>query len=127
MVALGSDVFYHRGTLILDQIGLSDTTFVSASGDRGRIAFGEGATGPTGRIILWHAEDEGISNEVSVVDLVGNASDRINGVALNRDGSLGVARGDRGAFFFTPDLQMVGSFAEGLETGGAGAALPPDH
>src|SRR5699024_1241287 len=62
----GSDIFWTSGTWLPEEIGFSDTTFVSASGDGGRIAFGEGATGPTGRIILWHAEDGGISHEVAI-------------------------------------------------------------
>lgn len=127
MVAHGSDIYFRRGVWIQDRIGFSDTTFVSASGDRGRIAFGEGATAPTGRIILWNAADEGVSNEVSVADLISNASERVTGVALNQNGSLGMARGQEAAYYFTPDLRLQGMFSEGLQDGGAGAALHPGH
>lgn len=123
----GSDIFHHAGTWIRDRIGMSDTTYVSASGDRGRIAFGEGATAPTGRIVLWNAEDASISNEVSVADLVGNASERVTGVDLNLNGSLGVARGRDAAYFFTNNLRLEGMFADGLQGGGVGAALHPYH
>ena len=58
-------------------------------------------------------------------DLINNAAERVTGLGLNRDGSLGVARGDRAAYFFTPELRLQGHFD--LESGGAGAALHPDH
>ncbi|MBI4408367.1 MAG: hypothetical protein HY561_01585 [Gemmatimonadetes bacterium] len=118
--------YSRRGKWNVDEIGMSDTTFVSASGDRGVVAFGEGATAPTGRIILWDAARASVSDEVNVQDLIGNASERVVGVGLNVDGSLGVARGE-GAYFFSPDLRLQGIFTEGLGTGGAGAALHPLH
>lgn len=110
----------------LDAIGLSDTTFVAASGDRGRIVFGEGAAEPAGRIMVWRAEDASVSNAIQVTDLIHNEPARIVGVDLNHDGKLGIARGQAGAYFFDEDLRLQGRFVEEM-AGGAGAALHPEH
>jgi DNA-binding beta-propeller fold protein YncE len=123
--SMGSDVFYSAGSWIPESIGLSDTTFVAASGDGGWVAFGEGASAPTGRIVLWEAGLGAISNHIQVADLVHNASERVHGVGLNLNGSLGVARGELAAYFFTPDMRLQGEFA--LDPGGAGAAMHPLH
>jgi hypothetical protein len=108
-----------------DAIGMSDTTFVSASTDRRRIVFGEGAAN-TGRIIMWHAEAQRASNPIEVVDLIHNEPARITGIDLNGDGRLGVARGEAGAYFFSEDLRLYGRAVEGVG-GGAGAAIHPTH
>jgi len=133
----GSDVFSSRGGWVLEEVGLSDTTFLAASGNREHIAFGEGATAPTGRIIIWNAEEAGgfgsLSAPTEVADIVSNAAEVVNGVGLNEDGSLGVARGQLGAYFFTGgndpvgDLRLQGVFQEGLQDGGAGATFHPQH
>lgn len=111
----------------VDAIGLSDTTFVAASGDGRWIAFGEGATAPTGRVMLWNAALRRLSSVVNISDLVGNASERVLGVALNQNGSLGVARGQQAAYFFTNDLRKQGEFKEGLVGGAGGVTLYPGH
>jgi hypothetical protein len=121
----GGAIYARSGRWDLSRIALSDTTFVAASADRRWIAFGEGAKSPTGRILLWNAMAGTVSNAVAVTDLVNNASERVNGLGLNRDGSLGVARGQRGAYFFNAELRLQGVFQQGLEAGGAGAALHP--
>lgn len=120
-------IVYKPGRWVLERVGMSDTTFVSAAGDRGRIAFGEGATNPTGRIILWDAARAGVSHEVAVADLVDNASERVLGVGLNQNGTVGVARGSRRAYFFNQDLRQLGEFDEDLGTQSAGAALHWAH
>ncbi|MEN8374666.1 MAG: hypothetical protein ABFS34_04395 [Gemmatimonadota bacterium] len=135
--AAGSDVFSARGAWVLDEVGLSDTTFMAASGNRRHIAFGEGAADPTGRIIIWNAEGGGgfgsLSAPTEVADILSNASEVVNGIGLNADGSLGVARGKLGAYFFTGgndpvgDLRLQGIFQEGLQDGGAGATFHPLH
>lgn len=124
---MGSDVEAYPGKWIIEGFAMSDTTFVTASGDRGWIAFGEGATAPTGRIILWNAANRGISNGISVLDLVNNASARVTGIGLNRNGSLGVARGQDTVYTFTNDLRLQGKFGSGMTGGGAGAALHPEQ
>lgn len=137
LLAKGSDVFVVRGQWIPDLVGLSDTTFVSGSGNRRHVAFGEGGVDPHGRIVLWHAAGPGgqgaLSPATSVADIVSNASERVNGVGLNQAGDLGVARGQNGAYFFTGgddpvgDLRLQGFFESGLQNGGAGATFHPQH
>src|SRR5690606_191815 len=104
--AQGSDVFARRGTWNIEGLSMSDTTFLAASGDRGWVAFGEGATAPTGRIIMWNAATRSTSSDISIIDLISNASERVLGLGLNRNGTLGVARGRQAVYFFTPDLRL---------------------
>ncbi|UCC73392.1 MAG: hypothetical protein JSV86_02160 [Gemmatimonadota bacterium] len=118
--------------LDIASIGLTDTTLVAASGDREYVAFGEGDTpGRAGRVMLYRSADGSISNGLQVTDLVGNAEEKVFGLAMNRDGSLGVVRGTI-AFFFGPDpsgqnvLRMLGT-NDRINPDGAGAALHPDN
>jgi len=113
------------GEWIIESVGLSDTTFISASGDGRIVAIGEGATAPTGRILLWDAQQQDISDNIDVVDLVGNASERVLGVDMNADGTLGAARGIFAVYFFDEELRLQGTAP--LEDGGAGVALHPLH
>ena len=108
-----------------ESIGLSDTTFVSASGDGTKVAIGEGATGPTGRVMMYDAATQEISGIIPVEDLVQNAAERVLGVAMNHDGTMGVARGQLAVYFFTPDLRLQGGV--NVSQGGAGVALHPYH
>jgi hypothetical protein len=126
MLAAGSDLRWGFGHWDRDRIGLSDTTFVAISGDRQWVAFGEGGRANVGRIDFWHAGSQSLSYEVSVADIVSNASESIRGLDLNRDGTLGTARG-AASYFFTTDLRLQGSFIDGLEQGGTGAVLHPRH
>ena len=66
-----------------------------------------------------------VSKTVTVLDLVDNAAELVKGIGLNGNGTLGVARGQSTAYFFSPDLRLLGEFA--VSEGGAGAALHPDH
>ncbi|NIR46539.1 MAG: hypothetical protein GWN99_19015 [Gemmatimonadetes bacterium] len=119
--------------LSVPSIGLQDTTFVAASGDREFIAFGEGDTpGRAGRIILYRSATQSITNSLQVSDLPGNAEQVVFGLALNNDGSIGVARGTF-AYFFGPDqpggpnvLRLLG-INENISPEGTGAALHPDQ
>jgi hypothetical protein len=119
--------------LDIPSIALQDTTFLAASGDREYIAFGEGDTPDrAGRIILYRSADTTITNSLLVSDLPGNAEQQVRGLALNRDGSLGVARGTH-AYFFGPDypggpnvLRLLGQ-NEDINDSGTGAALHPDN
>jgi len=115
------------GSWNVPSVGLSDTTFIAASGDGSVIAIGEGATAQTGRIFLWRANPSApsVSSYVSVIDLVGNASERVLGVDMNEDGTMGVGRGMFEAYFFDADLRLQGTTV--LESGGAGVALHPLH
>lgn len=107
--------------LDLNELGLSDTTFVGVSGDHRTVAFGEGAR-ETGRVVLLQQDGNELLGQVS--DLVANASERVIGLALNRDGTLGAARGQE-AYFFTPDLRLQGKAPTGAPTGGL--AFAPTH
>jgi hypothetical protein len=127
IAALGSDVLAFVGSWDDNHVGLSDTTFVSASGNRNRIAFGEGATGPTGRIVIWSARDSAVSAAINVVDLIHNASERVLGVSLNKDGTMGVARGTLQAYYFDQDLRLQGQFGDQISGGKGGAAFHPHH
>jgi hypothetical protein len=121
----GSDIRWAPGRFDMTLVGLSDTTYVAASADRTRVAFGEGAVGG-GRIFLWNSPTASISNEISVSDLVSNASERIFGVDLNSDGTLGAARGSQAAYYFRDDLRLQGHSSTAAGTG-SGAALHPEH
>lgn len=124
-----------NGAWDLAGVGLSDTTFVAASGDGSMVAIGEGATSPFGRVIVYRAptapaapEDHVgvVSSVIDVVDLFNNAAERVLGVALNEDATFGVARGIAAVSFFTPDdLRLQGTVA--VDEGGAGVALHPLH
>ncbi|MEX0892050.1 MAG: hypothetical protein WEB88_07750 [Gemmatimonadota bacterium] len=134
--AKGSDVAWVAGAgWNIDAYALSDTTFVAASGDRNTIAFGEGASDPTGRIILCCDVSFGVggfiqfgvSDQVAVQDLINNASERVLGLGLNQDGLLGVARGSDNVYYFDEELRLQGQFTSGIAGGGGGAALHPLH
>jgi hypothetical protein len=118
-------VYFRRGTWNIDGAAWADTTFVAASGDRRRIAFGEGGREHNGRIVLWDAATATISYATSVADLIHNASERVLGIGLNHDGTIGIARGQQAAYYFSPDLRLQGMFNGDLGHGGAGATLHP--
>jgi hypothetical protein len=122
--AQGSDVVAYMGARwrLPESVELSDTTFVAVSGDRRWVAFGEGIRTPGGRVVMWSAEGARLSQVEDIADLVNNTSDMLTGIDLNGNGSLGVARGSRGAYFFGPDLRLQGS---ATQSPGTGAALLP--
>jgi hypothetical protein len=121
--ALGSDAVAVAGRFSVPNLGFTDTTFVGVSGDRRWAVFGEGRAA-VGRIIMYDAAQDRISDVVRVTDLVTNAAERVRGIGLNYDGTLGVARGNN-AYFFTTDLRLQGVAT--LPVGGAGAVLHPLH
>lgn len=97
----------------IDDAGLTDTTFVAASGDRNWIAFGAGHTAGAGNIFM--ASTSGFSSPpLSQVDLTNNASDHINGLALDSTGLTVGAHGDE-SFFASVDvpfhLRLQGKYA----------------
>ena len=55
-------------------LGLTDTTFVAAGGDRRWIAFGEGNSGGAGRIMMAADPGDFFSPGTSVRDLTNNAA-----------------------------------------------------
>ncbi len=123
-----SDIwFVEKGQWEFERLALRDTTFVVASGDREWVAFGEGGTDDdeAGRITLWNSDWAGIHSRLLVSDLVNNASERVTGLDLNYDGSLGSASGDGASYFWSTDLRLQGSVTKTVP-GGAGAVLHPN-
>lgn len=96
-----TDVSFVHGVEI-DDAGLTDTTFVAASGDRKWVAFGAGHTAGAGMIFM--ASSSGfMSSPLSQVDLTNNASEHINGLALDSTGLTVGAHGDE-SFFASVDV-----------------------
>jgi hypothetical protein len=100
----------------IKEVGFADTTFVAASVDRRFVAVGEGAR-DNARIPMFEALGDSLVLRGDVRDLIANSAERVIGLGLNRDGSLGVARGNE-AYYFTPDLRRQGAVASGSPTGG---------
>lgn len=110
----------------IERLALRDTTFVAASGNREWVAFGEGGTDShvPGRITLWNSPTARIHSRLLVADLVNNASERVTGLDLNFDGSLGSASGEAASYYWSTDLRLQGSVTKDVP-GGAGAVLHP--
>ena len=98
---------------------------VAASDDREWIAFGADA----GPIVLWDVSASRIHRRLLTADLISNASERVTGLALNGDGSLGAARGQLGSYYWNTSLRLLGStrFNAEQQATAAGVALHPDH
>lgn len=120
-----SDIRWANGTWRLERLSFEDTTFVAASKDREWIAFGANV----GPIVLWDASASQIHRRLLTADLLNNASERVTGLALNRDGSLGTASGQFGSYYWNTGLRLLGSTRlDGEQDGStAGVALHPDH
>jgi hypothetical protein len=127
----GSDLEVFSGTWDLPAVGMGDTTYVAISANKLWVAFGEGAKSPFGRVFLCCTITDGIPrriglvNEIGVQDLVNNAAERVFGLSLNNDGTLGAARGSSAAYFFNRDLRLQGEFRSGMAGGAGGVALHP--
>jgi hypothetical protein len=85
------------GNLDEASLGLTDTTYATASGDGRWIAFGEGNRAPYARAMLLRDEDplsnsyQYASPSLNIADLINNASDQVFGIALDKTGkTLGV-------------------------------------
>jgi hypothetical protein len=104
-------------------VGFADTTFVAASTDRRFIAVGEGVR-ENARIPMFEAVGDSLVLRGDVRDLISNTAERVIGLGINRDGSLGVARGDQ-SYFFTERLRLQGTVLSGSPTGGV--AMHPEN
>ena len=114
--------------LDVKSLGLQDTTFVAAGGDRQWIAFGEGHTQGAGRIMMVQNPGNFFSPALNVVDLMHNASQPVNGLALNRNSSQAAAHGGQSYFFETSPtlhLRLQGMYSTFSQ--GAGIAYHPDN
>jgi hypothetical protein len=89
--------------LDLASLALTDTTFVTTSGDRSWIAFGESHTkGGVGRVMMVNdpsgATPGFFSPSIPVQDLLNNASESVSGIALDATGQTMAARGANSYF-----------------------------
>jgi len=96
----GSDVSFVQGVDV-SNVGTSDTTYVAISGDRRWIAFGEGGSAATGTIMM--STTGFFSPPITQVDLTNNASERVNGLALDSTGTTMAAHGGE-SFFAAVDV-----------------------
>lgn len=112
----------------IESLGLTDTTFVAAGGDRRWIGFGEGNTAGAGRVMMINDATGFFSAGVQVRDLIGNASEPVSGLAINADSRLTAARGQE-AYFFSVEspyhLRLEGKVATYPK--GAGIAFHPQN
>lgn len=131
LVGQGSDAYIVVGARWnIPSLGFQDTTYVSASGDGGWIAVGEGSRAPIGRVLMYGArpnEVTALSGIVPVANLFVNSSEEVRGVGMNYDGTLGVVRGRGEVSFFSPDLIRQGGAMIPLGESGSGAATHPLH
>jgi hypothetical protein len=104
---------------------VADPVHVEASGDRRFVLFGEGAPGRISRVVLWSVANPSLTRVEDIRDMLNNSSDRINAFALNHDGTLGVARGEQGVYFFDNRLRLQGTGSGQGLAGGAGIAFIP--
>jgi hypothetical protein len=128
-VAGGSDA---EAVLRLDvaSLGLTDTTFAAASGNRHWIAFGEGHTTGAGRTIMV-ADSTGpvpnfFSPVVTISDLTDNAAEKVFGLALDKSGGTVSSHGLQSYFSAVSDpfhLRLQGKFDSADD--GAGIAFHP--
>ena len=107
----------------IDEVGLSDTTFVATSTDRRYVAVGEGVRS-NARIPMFEALGDSLVLRGDVRDLISNTAERVIGLGINRDGTLGVARGNQ-AYFFNDTLRLQGTMESGAPTGGV--AMHPQN
>jgi hypothetical protein len=107
----------------ITEVGFGDTTFVAVSGDRNYVGVGEGVR-QNARIPLFRAGGDSLVLVADVRDLISNASERVIGLGLNYDGSLGVARGSQ-AYYFNNAARLQGVVASGSPAGGV--AQHPDN
>ena len=107
----------------IEEVGLSDTTFVATSTDRRFVAVGEGVR-ENARIPMFEALGDSLVLRGDIRDLISNSAERVIGLGINRDGSLGVARGGQ-AYFFTSTLRLQGTMESGAPTGGV--AMHPQN
>ena len=134
----GSDVV---GIAELDvaSLTLTDTTFVATGGDRRWIAFGEGNTGSkAGRVMLAKDSlvfDQAVNDFVNffspstfVKDLTNNASDRIFGLALNKNSTTVAVHGVESFFadIENPYLLRLQGKVNTFQQG-TGIAFHPDN
>ncbi len=118
----------------ITRLGFRDTTFVRGSGDFNRAIFGEGGAVNGSRAMTFDASrgldpsfpyiDRGVSPASDVSDFIANAFSKVQGVAINRDGSLVAIRGDS-TYLLNGALRLQGVLS--TTAGGAGIDFHPDN
>jgi len=105
----------------IGKLGFRDTTFVRGSGDFNRAIFGEGGAVNGSRAMTYNVTrgfdnpstpfvDGGVSPASNVSDFIANAFSKVQGVAINRDGSLVAIRGDS-TYLLNGALRLQGVLA----------------
>lgn len=107
----------------IEDVGFADTTFVATSTDRRYVAVGEGVRS-NARIPMFEALGDSLVLRGDVRDLISNTAERVIGLGINRDGTIGVARGNQ-AYFFNDTLRLQGTMESGAPTGGV--AMHPQN
>lgn len=114
--------------LDVESLGLTDTTFVAAGGDRQWVAFGEGSTDGAGRVMMVQNPGNFFSPSILVSDYVNNASDKVFGIALNSNSTSAGVHGEQSIFFEVQSpfhLRLQGTAATFSQ--GAGIAFHPNN
>ena len=116
----------------ITQLGFRDTTFVRGSGDFNRAIFGEGGSTNGSRAMTYNVSqgfdpnfpfiDLGVSPASNVSDFIANAFSKVQGVAINFDGSLVAIRGDS-TYLLNGALRLQGVLA--TSAGNAGIDFHP--
>ena len=121
----------HVKDLSVASLALPDTNFVAVGGDRRRVAFGEANTGGrAGRVMMVFDPTgtpqyaEKYNAPIEVRDLTNNASDKVFGLAINKNSNNVAVHGVE-TFFADSSLRLQGKFA--TFTTGAGVAFHPDN
>ena len=123
----GADA-WAESNLDVPSLGLSDTTFVAAGGDRQWIAFGEGSTEEAGRVMMVQNPGNFFSPSILVTDYVSNASDKVFGLAINSNSSSAAVHGEQSIFFEVQSpfhLRLAGTAT--TFSLGAGVAFHPNN
>ena len=126
---------YASATVVdITKLGFRDTTFVRGSGDFNRAIFGEGGSVNGSRAMTYDASkgldpifpfvDLGVSPASDVSDFIANAFSKVQGVAINRDGSLVAIRGDS-TYLLNGALRLQGVLP--TTPGGAGIDFHPQN
>jgi hypothetical protein len=128
-VAGGSDAELQL-RLDINTLGLTDTTFVAASGNRNWIAFGEGHKTGAGRVVMVADSTPNgpnfFSPPVTIADLTDNASEQVFGLALDLSGGTVASHGTQSYFASVSDpfhLRLQGKYDSFDD--GAGVAFHP--
>jgi hypothetical protein len=126
---------YASATVIdINKLAFRDTTFVRGSGNFDRAIFGEGGSVSGSRAMIYNVSagfdpvrtyvDNGVSPASDVTDFIANTFSKVQGVAINRDGSLVAIRGDS-TYLLNGSLRLQGMLP--TASGSAGIDFHPQN